>query len=90
MTLLVQHQSSSNGPPETDYATDLSKSGLFIRTQKPSALGSTLQVQFAPQRDARLVQTYCRVTRVTPEGMGAEFLTLDADAAALIAPSLVS
>lgn len=85
---LVQHQSSSEGDIDVDYATDLSKGGLFIATRKALARESTLHVQFAPTKDARMVSAFCRVTHVTPSGVGAEFISLDADSAELLDAAL--
>jgi len=86
--ILVQHQSHPGEAPEIDYATDLSRGGLFIATRKPLSAQSTVHVQFAPAKDARLVQAMCKVTRVTPTGVGAEFISLDADAAQLLEAAL--
>ncbi len=47
-----------------------------------------MQVQFSPNRDSNLVHAFCRVARVTPEGMGAAFLALDPEATALVARAL--
>ncbi len=86
--LLVQHQSSVDGGIDVDYATDLSKGGLFLATQKPLPPQSTLHVQFAPAKDARLVSAFCRVTHVTPAGVGTEFINLDVDSAKLLDAAL--
>jgi hypothetical protein len=88
VTLLVQYQAEAGAVQEVDYATDLSPGGLFIKTQWPARAGATLQVQFAPGKDACLIQAYCRVARVTPEGMGAAFVQLDADSAEVLAKAL--
>jgi len=88
VTLLVQHQAEAGAAHDVDYATDLSTGGLFIRTRRPALPGATLQVQFAPGKDSCLIQAYCRVARVTPEGMGAAFVQLDADSAEVLARAL--
>lgn len=85
---LVQHQSTADETFDVDYATDLSKGGLFIATRKPLPREATLHVQFAPKKDARLVSAFCRVTHVTPSGVGAEFISLDADSAQLLDAAL--
>ncbi len=82
--LLVQHQADVGESFDIDYATDLSRNGLFIATQKALVPDTTLHVQFAPKRDSRLVSAFCRVTRVTKTGVGAEFVGLDAEAQHLI------
>src|SRR5689334_6962210 len=90
VSLLVQHRASLSEPLVTDYATDLSASGLFIRTTTQIAEGDTLQVTFAPQKNAAIVEAYCRVTRVTEDGVGAEFIQLDSEAAELLAMTLAA
>lgn len=86
--LLVQYQVSSGESFDIDYATDLSRGGLFIETRKPFAADSTLHVQFAPHRDSQLVSAFCRVTHVTTEGIGAQFVSLDAESEQLIAAAI--
>ena len=53
--LLVRHQSDGEMSPVVDYASDLSHGGLFIQTSRAVHKDETLQVEFAPMRDARLV-----------------------------------
>lgn len=88
--LLVQHQSTPEAAFEVDYATDLSQGGFFLNTTQRLEPNATLHVQFAPARDARVVEAFCRVARITPQGVGATFLSLDGDGAALIAEVLAS
>ena len=75
--ILVQHHENTDAPYEVDYASDLSTGGLFISSRTFAPLGSTIHVQFAPAKDARMVEAFCRVARVTPTGVGAEFLQMD-------------
>ncbi len=82
--LLVQHQVASGESFDIDYATALSRGGLFIETRKSFVPDSTLHVQFAPRRDCQLVSVFCRVTHVGPQGIGAEFVGLDAESEKLI------
>lgn len=88
MRFLVQHQSHADEGFEVDYATDLSRGGLFIATRKSLSPQATVHVQFSPGKDARLVSAFCRVTHVTPAGVGAQFVALDADSAQLIDAAL--
>ena len=90
VAFLVQHQADVAGVQECDYASDLSQSGIFIRTTSPAAAGAVLQVQFSPQKDSHLVQAFCRVRRVTPAGMAAEFLQMDTDSAGELSRALAS
>ena len=75
--ILVQHHENTDAPYEVDYASDLSTGGLFITTHTAAPLGSTIHVQFAPAKDARMVEAFCRVARITPTGVGAEFVQMD-------------
>ena len=85
---LVQHQLGPEEGLEVDYVKDLSQSGLFIQTQRELKKDSTLLVHFSPQRDSRLVSAFCKVTRVTADGVGAEFVNLDPHASTLISQTL--
>lgn len=85
---LVQHQAAADESVDVDYASDLSRGGLFISTTRPLAPKATLHVQFAPKKDAQLVSAFCRVKEVRPDGIAAEFISLDAEAEQLIAQAL--
>lgn len=85
---LVQHQGGTDESFDVDYASNLSAAGLFIATAKPLTPRSTLHVQFAPKKDARLVSAFCQVTAVTAEGVTAQFVSLDAESEQLIASAL--
>ncbi|MBL8918992.1 MAG: PilZ domain-containing protein [Myxococcaceae bacterium] len=85
---LVQHQSSTEAGYEVDYASDLSAGGMFIASRATPPRHATVHVQFAPAKDAPLVSTFARVTHVTPNGFGAEFVSLDPDAARVISATL--
>ncbi|MGV3620073.1 MAG: PilZ domain-containing protein [Archangium sp.] len=88
MRFLVQHQAAVDDAADVDYASDLSRGGLFINTSKPLTKKSTLHVQFAPRKDARLISVFCQVTDVTPQGVTAQFLDLDEESKDLISASL--
>lgn len=75
--ILVQHHETTDAPYEVDYATDLSSGGLFIKTHRAPTPGSTIHVQFAPAKDARMVEAFCRVARVTAQGVAAQFVQMD-------------
>ncbi len=85
---LVQHQGRIDETFDVDYASNLSRGGLFISTAKPMTPKETLHVQFAPMKDAQLVSAFCQVKEVTPEGVCAEFVSLDAEAERLIASAI--
>ncbi len=83
--MLVQHQSSSADEAfDVDYATDLSRGGLFLHTKRALPKDTTLHVHFSPTKDAQLISAFCRVARVTQDGAGMEFVALDAETRALI------
>lgn len=87
-SFLVQHQAQADDGLDVDYARDLSRGGLFITTRKPMSPKATFHVQFSPRKDAQLVSAFCRVTHVTEEGVGAEFVNLDAESARLLEAAL--
>lgn len=87
MRFLVQHQATVDDAGDVDYAT-LSRGGLFISTQKFFEPKATLHVQFSPKKDAQLVSAFCRVQEVTPHGLRAEFISLDAESEQLIAAAI--
>ncbi len=82
--LLAQHSELPGGGLEVDYVKDLSPGGLFLATAKGLKQEATFHVQFSPAKDTRLVSAFCRVARVTPQGVGVQFLSLDDEARALI------
>jgi len=88
MRFLVQHQGGSDESFDIDYASNLTRGGLFISTHKALAPKSTLLVQFAPKKDAQLVSAFCQVMNVTDEGVNAQFVSLDAESEQLIAQAL--
>lgn len=88
MRFLVQHQGGTDESFDVDYATDLSRGGLFISTLKPLAQSSTLHVQFAPKKDAQLVSAFCQITDVRPDGVSARFVSLDPESELLIAQAI--
>lgn len=85
---LVQHQAAVDDVVDVDYASELSRGGLFISTTKHLAPKATLHVQFAPKKDAHLVSAFCRVKEVRADGFSAEFVSLDAESEQLIAQAL--
>ncbi len=78
----VQHTDPKTHKPATDYAKDLSEGGLFIRTKRIRPLGAKLEVEFPfaqSQQNASVIRAVCHVTRVTPDGIAATFMELDAE-----------
>lgn len=86
--LLVQHKTQGDESVEVDYASDLSTGGIFIRTARPAAPNATIHVQFSPDRSSQMVEAFCRVARVTPEGMAAAFVHIDTASQAALTTAL--
>ena len=71
----------------TDWATDISRGGLFINTRNPLALGTVVKLIIQLPGAEFPIDLSGRVTRVvdldergsTPPGMAVEFLDLDAE-----------
>ncbi len=83
LALLVQYRFNSLEDFLAEYATNLSPGGMFIQTDRPSPVGSTLHLQFSLKDGSRLIDGLVRVARVVrvgtrehPAGMGVEFLDL--------------
>lgn len=88
LRILVKHGEEPDGPFDIDYATDVSHSGLFISTARSLPKNATFHVQFSPTRDSRVVSGFCRVTRLAPDGFGAEFLDLDVESRSIMQAAL--
>lgn len=91
LALLVQYRFNSLEDFLAEYATNLSPGGMFIQTDQPSAVGTTLHLQFSLKDGSRLIDGLVRVARVVtvgtreqPAGMGVEFVDLDPELRALI------
>jgi len=67
-----------------DYAINLSRGGMFIKTIRPLPIGTNLQLRISVPKKQAVIQTTGRVVRVVkpedpsglPPGMGIEFHTL--------------
>lgn len=84
LALLVQFRFNTLEDFLAEYATNLSPGGMFIETDAPSPVGTTLHLQFSLKDGSRLIDGHARVVRVVPHGnergpagMGVEFLELD-------------
>ncbi|MDQ3262084.1 MAG: TIGR02266 family protein [Myxococcota bacterium] len=91
LALLVQYRFNSLEAFLAEYATNLSPGGMFIRTDQPSPVGTTLHLQFSLKDGSRLIDGLVRVARVVtagthehPAGMGVEFVDFDPELRALI------
>jgi uncharacterized protein (TIGR02266 family) len=63
----------------TEYLTNISRSGAFIRTRDPWPVGSRLRLRFTVMADdPEILEGVAEVVRVSerPRGMGVEFVEL--------------
>ena len=66
------------------YAGDISETGMFVRIDKPAhEVGQVIALRFDAGKE-RIVQGTARIARVTAEGIGLEFLDLDANSRKLV------
>jgi uncharacterized protein (TIGR02266 family) len=83
--LLVAHRYSTVQGFITDWATNISKGGIFINTRKPQRVGSTIRLIISLPDAAFPFELTGRVTRVNEfdnpanevPGMAVEFLDVD-------------
>ncbi len=87
--LLVQYRFDLIEGYRTEYATDISQGGLFVRTDRPHELGAYVQLQLTPRDCSAIIEGLGRVVRVSPPektpggsaaGMGIEFVGFDDEA----------
>lgn len=83
LRVLVNHSAKPAAAAASDYATDLSEGGFFLKTQRRTTLGELLYVEI-PSSQGQPIRATCEVARVTPEGIGAHFTQLDNDSALLL------
>jgi len=91
---LIQYRFAAFDDFHSEYAADLSESGMFIETDEPRQLGDTISVQFALRNGTRLVECLAKVVRVEPAGaqepgMGVEFIGLDEESLNLLREIIV-
>jgi uncharacterized protein (TIGR02266 family) len=91
LRLLVQHRFESLEAFLEEVATDLSAGGMFLRTQSPHAVGSTIYLRFTLADGLPLIEGIGRVVWASAagaaeavSGMGIEFVSLDDESLQLI------
>ncbi|MBI5529835.1 MAG: TIGR02266 family protein [Deltaproteobacteria bacterium] len=95
LSLLVQFRFNSVQEFLSEYATNMSMGGMFIRTTDPREIGTLVYFQFTLKDGSKLIEGLGRVTwvsRYDPEdksgqnfpGMGLEFVNIDEDSTSLI------
>lgn len=87
LNVLVQYRFDTFDDFLAEYATNLSPSGIFIRTDAPREEGAVIFLQFTLKDGSRLIEGMGKVVRVNeaaPRGMGIEFVSVDDESMALI------
>ena len=81
--LLVQYRFSPSEPYTTDYSADLSRGGMFIRTNEPYPIGTVMDLQFVSRDGQRVIQGRGRIVRVikndAESGQAIEFIGFSGD-----------
>lgn len=90
LNLLIQYRFDTFEDFISEYASDISEGGMFIRTDESREEGTMIYLQFALKDGTKLIEGLGRVVRVNPaggdnpQGIGVEFLNFDEDSRALI------
>ena len=84
LRLLVQYRFETLEEFMQRFATNISRGGIFLETADLHDEGEVVFLRFALADGMPLIEAMARVVRVTPHGMGLEFLNMDDDSRALI------
>lgn len=91
LSLLVQYRFESFEEFLAEYSADISRGGMFIRTEDPREEGAMIYLQFWLNDGEKLIEGLGRVVRSIPKGtegkiagMGVEFVNFDEASMALI------
>jgi type IV pilus assembly protein PilZ len=93
LSLLIQYRFDTLEDFLSEYSTNISIGGMFIRTDKPKDEGTLVYLQFYLRDGAKLIEGLGRVVRVNPTdsagdqataGMGIEFVNFDEESMELI------
>lgn len=90
LNLLIQYRFDTFEDFISEYASDISEGGMFIRTDEMREEGAMIYLQFALKDGTKLIEGLGRVVRVNPpgeeapQGIGVEFVNFDEDSRALI------
>ncbi len=87
--LLVHYRFPSRADFLKQYASDISRGGMFIRTDDPCQVGQVLCLQFVLEDGGKLIEgsgtvVHANTGERAPRGMGIEFLNLEPESVALI------
>jgi type IV pilus assembly protein PilZ len=86
-SLLVQYRFNTPEDFLSEYSTNLSMGGMFIKTEDPSDVGTLVYFQFVLNDGDKLIEGLGRVTwcnRGVEPGMGLEFINMDDESLDLI------
>ena len=87
LSQLIQYRFDTLEDFLSEYSTDISMGGMFIRTSTPKDEGTLVYLQFYLRDGAKLIEGLGRVVRVNsnqPAGMGIEFINFDEESMELI------
>lgn len=84
LAILVQVTSDSIAQFRAVHARNLSVGGMFIETDKPRAVGSSVFFQFLVKDGGTLIEGLGRVVHASPHGMGIEFVSVLEPSASII------
>ena len=93
LSLLIQYRFDTLEDFLSEYSTDISMGGMFIRTNTPKDEGTLVYLQFYLRDGAKLIEGLGRVVRVNSTqpagddaaaGMGIEFINFDEESMELI------
>ncbi len=90
LSLLIQFRFDTLEDFLSEYSTDISLGGMFIRTEDLREEGAMVYLQFYLRDGAKLIEGLGKVVRVNapggeqPAGMGVEFVNFDEESMDLI------
>jgi len=93
LSLLIQYRFNTLEDFLSEYSTNISIGGMYIRTKDPKDKGSLIYLQFYLKDGAKLIEGLGRVVRVDPPeagdpgqyaGMGVEFVNFDENSMELV------
>ena len=93
LSLLIQYRFNTLEDFLSEYSTDISIGGMYVRTKDPKDEGSLIYLQFYLKDGAKLIEGLGRVVRVDPPepedagqvaGMGIEFVNFDEESMELV------
>jgi uncharacterized protein (TIGR02266 family) len=89
VTVMVRHRGAGADELVSDYAEDISTSGLFVSCDEPYMVGTAVELHIAPPAGGATIAALGRVVRVGvghggTSGMGIMFVSLDDEARALV------